>query len=173
MTDTAICQLTNPKTSIAASDKPNPTTRLVAATELAHWPVHPLCDHYQYMQPYRIEQLADRLMLHQEYPVTICRGYVVNGRNTIAAGKIANLDLRIEERDDLTEQQIQELVFSLNPHRLDLPKKMLIEVASNYYGVVVHTEHAVTLQRAADLFHVSKRSLCRYRKSNELLTDMG
>jgi len=159
--------------SNAARNDSQPTYRLLPASELSQLPAHPLSDHFSYLPPYRIELLVEPLRFTDELSVTTCRGYVLDGRNCIVAGMLDNLQLRVDERDDLTEEQIQDLVFELNPHRLERPKRERIAYASNYFDIVRHTEHSVTLQRAANLYRVSKRSLCRYRKCHELLSITG
>jgi len=153
-------------TTTAQLDTAAPTTLLVPATELAEWPVHPLADHLPHSLPDNLDHVAIRLMRRQLHPVIASRGCLLDGKIQIAAGKLAGIDLIVQERDDLTEIEIQNLIVARNPQWRNLSKKRRITLALSFYESNEHTETAVTLQRAADIFAVGKRTLCRYRRHN-------
>jgi hypothetical protein len=168
MADTAICQPTIQQRSIGQSDQSLRLRLHIQAIELAQLPVHPLTDLHPYWPHDRIEQLAGYPGRLRRHRVSISQGYVIDGRNHIIAGVLANATLAVDVRDDLTEHQIQDLIFELNPRRRNKPKHRLISLAATYYDIASQTAHAVTLQRAADLFGVSKRSICLYRRQDAL-----
>lgn len=168
MADTAIRQPNIQQRSIAQSDQSQHLRLHIPAVELAQLPVHPLTDLHPYWPHDRIEQLAGYPGRLRRHRVTISQGYVIDGRNHIIAGVLANAKLPVDVYDDLTEQQIQHLIFELNPLRRNQPKHRLIALAATYYDIASQTAHAVTLQRAADLFGVSKRSICLYRRQDVL-----
>ena len=135
----------------------------VAAAELAELDVHPLADSFPMISTDRLERLAESLEQKQEHPIVVCRGVVIDGRNRIAAGKLKNLKLRVQHRDDLTEEQIRDLIFALNIERRNLPKQQAIAMAIEYYEKYNPDDKSITLDTVAQMFAVGRRSVCRYR----------
>lgn len=136
----------------------------IPARELSDWPVHPLADRFPMIDHDELERLGASLAKKQEHPVIACKGVIIDGRNRIAAGRMHNLSLMVEARDTMTEDEIERVIMSLNVARRSIKKSTLIAIANDYYMGAQETGRDLSLAATAQLFGVSKRSLCRYRE---------
>lgn len=152
------------KPAEANGAKAPPVIQHIPASELADWPVHPLADQFPIVPDRDLQRLAESIAVHQEHPVVVCRRMVIDGRNRIAAGTMLDLTLRVEVRDDLTDDEIERLIIALNIERRSIAKSRLIEIAADFYDSQDPNGGRRSLAQVAQIFGVGKRSLCRYRE---------
>ena len=94
-------------------------------------PVHPDANAFPLMSPAEIQALADDIKKHGlKQPIIMCRGAIVDGRNRLAACRLAKVEPTFVIMDELTDHEILALVLSANIHRRHLERSQREVIAA-------------------------------------------